>query len=161
MRHTVLGVVFGMTASAVLGFGCSSASPRAANSFTAVYADVLEPNCSNVYCHSNGVWLTKSGLDMSSQTIAYWSLVDHLLDGPSCGALVGARRVVPFDPDASYLYRKVHMTLPDCGVQMPADPKQLWPSGDATSTAAFTGTALSSEDQQLIYDWIKEGALNN
>jgi len=160
MRHTVLGAVFGMIASAVLGFGCSS-SPPAANSFTEVYAKVIAPNCTNVYCHSNGVWLTKGGLDMSSQTIAYWSLVDHLLDGPACGGLVGARRVVRFNPDASYLYRKVALTTPGCGVQMPADPAQLWPSGNETSAAAFTGTALSSEHQQLIYDWIKEGAQNN
>jgi hypothetical protein len=161
MRHTVLGAVFGMIASAVLGFGCSSSPPPAANSFTEVYAKVLAPNCTSSYCHSNGVWLTKSGLDMSSQTIAYWSLVDHLLDGPTCGGLVGARRVVRFNPDASYLYRKVSLANPGCGVQMPADPAQLWPSGNATPTAAFRGTPLSSEDQQLIYDWIKEGAQNN
>src|SRR5258708_30664930 len=99
MRHTVLGAVFGMIASAVLGFGCSS-SPPAANSFTEVYAKVLAPNCTNVYCHSNGVWLTKGGLDMSSQTIAYWSLVDHLFDGPAWRGLGGARRGVRGVPGA-------------------------------------------------------------
>src|SRR5258708_21108737 len=126
MRHTVLGAVFGMIASAVLGFGCSS-SPPAANSFTEVYAKVLAPNCTNVYCHSNGVWLTKGGLDMSSQTIAYWSLVDPLLDGPACGGLVGARRGVRVYSPATYLFPNGPPTSPGFGGPKPNGPRPPLP----------------------------------
>jgi hypothetical protein len=160
MRHAVLGAVCAITASAVFGFGCSS-SPPAASSFTHVYTTVIAPNCTNVYCHNNGVSLKFGGLDLSSQVIAYWSLVDHILEGPSCANIILQRRVVPFHPETSIMYQKVSQTNPPCGVQMPADPAQLWPSGKTPQAVVFSGTALTSDQQQLIYDWIKEGAQNN
>jgi predicted CxxxxCH...CXXCH cytochrome family protein len=163
MRHVILGPLAAIAASGLLGFGCNS-GPPAANSFTEVYSRAIVPYCTSVYCHPNGVRTAGSGasaLDMSSQTIAYWSLYDHLAEGPGCGAIEGRKRVVPYDPDNSVLYQKVHEANP-CGAQMPADPVQLWPSGiAASSSSVFSGTALSPENQKLIYEWIKEGAQNN
>ncbi len=160
MRHTVLGAVCATTTFAVLGLGCSSPPPPP-NSFTNVYARVIAPSCTNVYCHDNGVSVKFSGLDMSSQTIAYWSLVDHILEGPSCGNVILQKRVIPYQPENSLLYLKVSKANPPCGVQMPADPVQLWPTGPVGGMAVFSGTAVPANEQQLIYDWIKEGAQNN
>jgi hypothetical protein len=159
MGHAVFAV-WGVAASAVFGFGCSSPAPTP-NSFTNVYSKVIAPNCTNVYCHGNGVPVTVGGLDMSNQVIAYWSLVNHVLEGPSCGNTIAQRRVIPSQPENSLLYLKVSMANPPCGVQMPADPVALWPSGAGAPSAVFSGTALSSGDQQLIYNWIKEGAQND
>jgi predicted CxxxxCH...CXXCH cytochrome family protein len=161
MRHAVFSV-WGVAASAVFGLGCSSPAP-APNSFTNVYSNVIAKNCTNVYCHDNGVPVTLGGLDMSNQVIAYWSLVNHVLEGPSCGTgtTISQRRVVPYQPENSLLYLKVSMANPPCGVQMPADPVALWPSGAGAPSMVFSGKALSSDDQKLIYNWIKEGAQND
>jgi hypothetical protein len=40
---------------------------------------------------------------------------------------------------------------------MPANPYVLTLKG----SAVFSGTALTAAQQQLIYNWIKEGAQNN
>jgi predicted CxxxxCH...CXXCH cytochrome family protein len=161
MRHAVLGAVCAITASSVLGFGCSS-PPPGPNSFTQVYSTVIAKNCTNVYCHDNGVSVkTSGGLDMSSQVIAYWSLVDHILEGPSCGDVILQKRVIPFQPENSVMYLKVSEANPPCGVQMPADPYLLWPTWVSAPEAVFSGTPLSAQDQQLIYNWIEEGAQNN
>ncbi len=154
MRRAVLGAVCGLFASAAVGFGCSSAPPTA-NSFTQVYATIIAPTCSSAFCHNNGVSLRYGGLDMSSRVIAYWSLVDQPLVGPSC-ALMGTR-VVPFQPGASIMYQKVSQAMPPCGSQMPADTTALLTKG----SSVFSGTALTSDQQQLIYNWIADGAQNN
>jgi hypothetical protein len=154
MRRIVSGLLGVIAAGAFFGFGCNTADP-----FTDVYAKAIKPTCTNPYCHYLGMRVggpAASGLDMSSQTIAYWSLYDHLADGPSCASGLGSKRVVPFDPDNSILYQKVHSTNP-CGARMPADVNLIWPTGAATNSV-FSGTPLSTENQQLIYDWIKEGA---
>jgi predicted CxxxxCH...CXXCH cytochrome family protein len=161
MRNAVFGALCWTTAAAVLGLGCSS-SPPSANSFTQVYTTVLAPNCTNVYCHINGANVKYfGGLDMSNQTIAYWSLVDHLLEGPSCSDATLGRRVLPYHPEKSILYLKVSETNPPCGVQMPADPYAQWPSGTTNPQTVFSGTPLPADQQQLIYNWIKDGAQNN
>jgi hypothetical protein len=66
-------------------------------------------------------------------------------------------RVVPFQPEASIMYLKVSETMPPCGSQMPADPTALLTKG----SAVFSGTPLTSAQQQLIYDWIADGAQDN
>jgi hypothetical protein len=93
---------------------------------------------------------------MSSQTIAYWSLLDVLCEG-ACGG-TGFRRVAPGDPANSMLYIKVSATTQMCGVQMPADDSLAYKT---TGEPSFSGSALSPTLQQLIYSWIKEGAQNN
>ena len=155
MKRAVLGAVGGLCASLVLGLGCTAAPAPGPHAFSEVYATVIAPSCSSPFCHNNGVGIRYSGLDMSSRVVAYWNLVDQPLAGPSC-ALMGTR-VVPFQPAASLMYEKVNKAMPPCGSQMPANPTELLTKG----SAVFSGTALSSDQQQLIYDWIADGAQND
>jgi hypothetical protein len=162
MRHTVLGTVFALSASVVLSFGCGSNTPSSANSFTKVYTEVIQPKCSNDFCHYNGVDIRFGALDLSSQVRAYWSLVNMPCMGSSCST---GMRVVPWNPDASVLYLKlladdqVPAGLSRCGTQMPADKDGYTTNGAGVET--FSGPSLPADEQQLIYDWIQEGALYN
>jgi len=140
---------------AVLGFGCSS-TPPAANSFTEVYSQIIQPTCSSDFCHYEGVGIRYGALDMSAQVSAYWSLVDQLCAGAACSGN-GNRRVVPGDPADSIMYLKVSESAPPCGAQMPADTATLRQSG----STVFSGTALTTAQQTLIYNWIYEGAQDN
>ena len=143
----------------VLTAGCSdvgdvfvmpskTATPK---SFTQLYNTVLLPSCSNNYCHYSGVGVRYSALDMSSRSYAYWSLVNQPAAGPGCSRM--GTRVIPGDPNHSLLYLKVLPTSP-CGARMPADPTTLMTKG----TAEFSGTPLPDDQQQLIFDWIANGA---
>jgi hypothetical protein len=138
-----------------LALGCSS-SPPAANSFTEVYTKVLQPTCTNDFCHYPNVGIRYGALDLSTQVAAYWSLVDQLCAGAACSGM-GNRRVIPGDPASSILYEKISESQPPCGAQMPADMDALTQTG----TIVFSGTALSAAQQRLIYDWIYVGAPNN
>jgi hypothetical protein len=139
----------------VLGFGCDSTPPGGPNSFTEVYTQIIQPKCSNDFCHYQNISIRYSALDMSSQVSAYWNLVDQLCAGAACSGN-GYRRVVPGDPDHSMLYEKVSQKNPPCGVQMPADIAAL-----QEGTPQFSGTELSKDQQSLIYNWIRAGAQDN
>ncbi len=156
MRHTVLGTLFAISASAALGLGCGANAPASPNSFTKVYAEIIKPTCSNDYCHYNYVGIKFSALDMSSQVFAYWSLVGTPCMGAVCAG--NGTRVVPGQPEASIMYLKVLSQPPQkCGNQMPADIQTMLTQG----VSKFSGNALSADQQQLIYNWIQEGAQNN
>jgi hypothetical protein len=156
MRHTVLGAVFALSASAVFSFGCGSNTPSSANSFTKVYAEVIQPKCSNDFCHYYGASIRYSALDLSSKVRAYWSLVGLPCMGPACSQ--SGMRVAPGRPDISIMYQKLSPS-PPCGIQMPADTTAF--STNGTSELKFSGPPLSPDQQQLIYNWIQEGAQNN
>jgi hypothetical protein len=162
MRRTVLGAVFALSVSVTLSLGCGSGAPPAANSFTKVYTEVIQPSCANDYCHYYGVAganaLTpgNSGLDMSSKLRAYWSLVNQPCIGTSCNQM--GTRVVPGDPGSSMLFLKVSEAAPPCPSQMPADINQFLTYGNVVFIA---GTALLQEKQDLIQNWIQDGAQNN
>ena len=143
-----------VVALATLSFGCSSPAP-AANSFTEVYTEIIQPTCANEFCHYYGVSLRYSGLDMSSSVNAYWNLVDQL--SPSCSSGSGNRRVTPGDPEASLLYLKVQPN-PACGAQMPLDVTAF---RESATSSDVPGTPLTSAQTALIYNWIKEGAQDN
>jgi hypothetical protein len=154
MKHEVLGaalVPVGFVA--VFGLACSS-TPPAANSFTDVYTQVIAPSCVNDYCHYANVGARYSALDMSNPVIAYWSLVDQPAAGASCSEM--GTRVIPGDPQDSIFYLKISESMPPCGAQMPSSVTAL-EQGNST----FTGPALPADEQQLIYNWILEGAPNN
>lgn len=153
MRYAALGAFLALAASA-FGMGCSSPPPPP-NSFTEVYEQVMVHSCTSAYCHYYNVGIRFSALDMSSQTIAYWNLVDQPCMGPSCSEM--GTRVIPGNPEASLLYQKVSKDMPPCGSRMPADPNMLLKNG----TAVFSGTPISDDQQQLIYNWIAAGAQNN
>jgi hypothetical protein len=152
MRTVLLAKTFSI--SAVLCVACSS-PPPAVNSFAEVYAKVIQPNCTSDYCHYAGVGIRYSALDMSSQVVAYWSLVDQPSIGASCSEM--GTRVVPFHPENSILYLKVSEEMPPCGSRMPADATTLINMG----TSAFSGNPLTSEQLTLIQSWILAGAQNN
>jgi hypothetical protein len=155
-RQTVSRAVFALAACAGLSFGCGSNTPSSPNSFTRVYAKVIQPKCSNDFCHFNGVSIRYSALDLSSQVRSYWSLVGQPSIGPACSQ--NGLRVSPGRPDESVLYQKLN-PAPPCGIQMPADTTAF--STNGTSQLKFSGSALPADQLQLIYDWIQEGALNN
>ena len=156
MRRIVMGVAFTLSASAVLSSGCGSSTSPSANSFTKVYSDVIQPQCSNDFCHFNGASIRYSALDLSSKVRAYWSLVGMPCMGPACSQ--SGMRVVPWQPDHSILYQKLSPS-PPCGIQMPADSTTF--STNGTSELKFSGAPLSADQQQLIHDWIQEGAQDN
>lgn len=150
------GAAFALSVSlVVLGFGCSSPPPAGPNSFTEVYTQIIQPTCTNDYCHYQDVGVRYGALDMSSQVNAYWNLAGELCAGYACSGM-GFRRVIPGDPEDSMLYEKVSQASPPCGVQMPANIA-AWQVG----TPVFSGNALTAEQQSLIYNWILEGAQNN
>jgi hypothetical protein len=152
MKRAVLGAAFAL--SVALALGCSSPPPPA-NSFTEVYTKVIQPTCNSDFCHYSGVGIRYSALDLSSQVTAYWSLFAQPAMGASCSEM--GTRVVPGQPENSILYRKVSEAMPPCGSQMPANPTTL----RSTGTTTFSGTALTADQQMLIYNWILEGAQNN
>ena len=156
MRRTVFGVAFTLSASAALSSGCEPKTPSSVNSFTKVYSEVIQPRCTNDFCHYSGVSIRYSALDLSSTVRAYWSLVGVPCQGPACSQ--SGMRVVPWQPDQSIMYRKL-LPSPPCGIQMPADSTTF--STNGTSELAFSGAALSADDLQLIHDWIQEGAQDN
>lgn len=171
MRHTVPAAVFALSASALFSFGCGSGAPPSANSFTKVYAETIQPRCSNEFCHYNGVDIRFSALDLSSQVRAYNSLVGLPCMGPNCQQT--GMRVVPGQPEASVMYQKLldqdqlPAEIARCGIQMPADTTNYStnladPSILAqTSTLKFSGPSLPAPELQRIHDWIQEGAQDN
>ena len=156
MRPNVCRAAHAVFVAALLTAGCGSNTTASPNSFTRVYAEVIQPSCTNDFCHFNTVSIRYSALDLSSKVRAYWSLVGLPCMGPACSQI--GTRVVPWDPDQSVMYRKLSPT-PPCGVQMPADKTTF--STNGTSELKFSGVQLPSDQQQLIYDWIAEGAQNN
>jgi len=150
MRHTVLAAVFAISASAVLSFGCGSGAPPAADSFTKVYPEVIAKTCSSDYCHNISV---NTPLDMSSKVRAYWSLVDQPCSGSNCYGQ--GTRVIPGQPENSIMYQKLSATTVQCGLQMPLDTDMF-----LKGTLQFSA-ALPQPQQDLIRNWIQDGAQNN
>ena len=164
MRHTVLAAIFALSASAVLGFGCGSGAAPSANSFTKIYTETIQQKCTTDFCHYNGEPMRLGALDLSSQVRAYWSLVGLPCMAPTCAQ--DGMRVLPGNPEASFMYLKVLDPLPagrttrcSGGVEMPADETNYSTNGD--SAPSFSGHPLSAEEQQRIHDWIQDGAQDN
>jgi hypothetical protein len=159
-RRSRWGSVRALGTLAIFGtfsVGCGETeTPSSANSFAQVYAQVIQPKCSNSFCHYNGASIRYSALDLSSKTRAYWSLVGLPSMGPACSQ--SGMRVAPWQPEVSVMYEKLSPS-PPCGSQMPADSSAY--STNGTADLKFTGPELSAAEKQLIYDWIAEGAYNN
>lgn len=156
MRHPLLTTLLSLCTSVLFSVGCGSNAPPSDNSFSRVYTEIIQPKCSNDYCHFNSVSIRYSALDMSSHARAYWSLVGLPCMGPACSQ--SGMRVVPGDPARSVMYQKL-LPSPPCGARMPADKTQFFTNG--TSELKFSGTPLPDDQQRLIHDWILEGAYNN
>ena len=149
MKHCCVPIV---ALCSLLTSACTSRPPPQ-NSFTNVYDAAIGPSCTNAFCHYPGIGLRQGSLDMSSKVIAYWNVVDQPCQGFACASL--GTRVVPGVPEASILFLKVSQTQPPCGVQMPASVEAIkMPGGSPT----FSGTPLTSDQQDLIKSWIADGA---
>lgn len=79
--------------------------------------------------------------DANSTRLA-WVGIDPTCSGGSIPP--GAKRVLPGNPDLSFVYNKINETAPWCGVRMPKG-----------------GAPLSAAQIQLFYDWINQGAPDN
>lgn len=108
--------------------------------FTAVYQQVLVPNCALPFCHAG----TGDYLELADMEIGYTSLVNAPAQGPGC-AQTGLKRVDPGHPETSLLVLKV--TTPPCGDKMPRLP----------------GSAMNLDPLaiQQIKAWITLGAKND
>lgn len=120
--------------SATAGTAESVPAAPAASLYQSQIAPLLEANCA--VCHMTGE--EAGGMALVSDT-AIASLVDH----PSQGA-PAIKRVVPGDPDNSYIVMKLegtHIEHGGIGAQMP-----------------FGAPPLTKEQIALIRQWIAEGA---
>jgi hypothetical protein len=93
--------------------------------------------CATSTCH--GAFNT-SGLDLRPGS-AYWNLIDVAATNPAAAA-AGKKRVVPGDPQASFLSQKLHGLLTASeGVRMPS-----------------VGRVLTPVELALVDEWIAAGA---
>jgi len=100
----------------------------------AVQVSVFTPRCAVSGCHVSGA---PFGLDLSSGLTAGNTI------GVMSSELPGFARVTPFDATNSYLYMKVSGDPRLLGDPMPAPPNPL----------------LTSQQLQLVEDWINAGAI--
>lgn len=101
-------------------------------SFSTVYSTVIAGSCTG--CHGGS-----GGLDMSTETLA----LQNLFQRESLCGMGGVIRVVPFEPENSFLWQKVGPGITaSCGMKMP-----------------FGSQGLTGDAAQLVHDWIADGAL--
>ena len=108
------------------------------NTFDVIQKEIFGPKgCRVETCHGSSV---SGGLDLRWGT-AHYSLVDVPAVNAAAAA-AGKKRVVPGDPEASFLWQKVTGTLTsEEGVRMPS-----------------VGTPLSPLELELLRTWIAAGA---
>jgi hypothetical protein len=108
-----------------------------AATFATIVRKVFTPTCASFSCHGAG---QAGGLELLPET-AYARLVGVLATNPAARA-AGVLRVVPGNPDASFLVRKLMGTLgPAEGQSMPR-----------------VGTRLPAAQLELVRRWIAAGA---
>lgn len=98
---------------------------------------IFTRSCNFSSCHSASAAAGAGGLNLESPSFAK-------LVNVKSGVVSSKTRVVPFDPDQSYLMEKLTQTRPTAGGRMPlvSDP-------------------LPDEEIEMIREWIAGGALNN
>jgi hypothetical protein len=97
--------------------------------------EIFSPTCARSGCHSSAA--PQLGLDLSPGR-TYSNVVS--VRSVQAGSL---NRVEPFNPDASYLVKKVR-----------GDP-------DIISSRMPQGGALTADEIRLIVDWVRRGAPND
>lgn len=103
-------------------------------SFATQVQPIFTASCAVPGCHVPG--------GSAPFSLASGSSRGNLVDQPATTSSCSFLRVKPFVADSSVLYRRISGT--SCGAQMP-----------------LGRTPISSSSQQLIRDWINQGALNN
>ena len=101
-----------------------------------IQAAVFTPTCATSLCHGNGN--QAAGLGLGDAATSYAELVGEFSNQVGQEAVM---LVAPFDPDASYLIRKLENTAGISGGRMPV------------------GAALLQSDIDEIRQWILDGAL--
>lgn len=111
-------------------------TPGLEPTFSSIQREILTPTCTP--CHTNVGRTPAGGLNLLSD-VAYGNLVSVASLQKS-----GAVRVVPGDPDASYLVQKLEGAAGIIGTRMPRN-----------------GTPLTGGQMLIIRRWIQQGAPNN
>lgn len=126
----------------LLGGGCAQPAAPAeeaiAPTYTALARQVFS-NCTTRSCHGE---TARGGLDLRAEN-AYGQLVGVPASNERAASR-GKRRVVPSDPDASYLLQKLVAPAADEGERMP-----------------LSGAPLSPGEIAAIRAWIAQGAQRN
>jgi hypothetical protein len=122
-----------------VGFVVSRRPIMTMPTWESIYGTVIADGCAIGGCHDHASAPNSGGLDMSSADLAYEQLVHGMVSFPTCGST----RVVPSDPDASFLLHKLDGSALelDCGVPMPI------------------GDVLPGQQVAAIRAWIAAGAM--
>ena len=118
--------------------GDGGAPDPAAESFTAIYRDIIAPRCSG--CHDSD---ERAGLNMSTRALALAELIGVPADTASMCNGQGTR-VVAGNAANSLLVNKIEAPNPRCGARMPRN-----------------APPLEAEDIAQIRRWIDQGARDN
>lgn len=135
-------VVAALTILAVTTAACDRAGdiagpdPGETVTLSQLQAQIFGPNC--IACHRSG---GAGGLNLESASVSYSNLVNVPAAHPEAAGRV---RVVPNDPDASFLVMKLEGGPGLVGARMP-----------------FGGQPLSADQIQMVREWILDGAQNN
>jgi hypothetical protein len=116
------------------GSGGGGGSGSTAPTLTTLSSQIFVPRCSG--CHGSG--LAEAGLNLEPGS-AHAALVNVASSGKQ-----GAIRVIPGNPDGSYLIQKLRG---DSGIVGPRMPR--------------SGPFLTDDQINLIRQWIQDGARNN
>lgn len=115
---------------------------------TNIYAPIIQPICQacHVPGHPDGFGFMDLSVPASDVVNLRWVNVpaDMGAGPPQLCQSSGFLRVVPGNPAASLVYRKISETTPPCGMQMPEG-----------------GPFLPPDQQALFFDWITQGANDN
>lgn len=118
--------------------GCSSAPAAPAPPPTdaplptleSIQAKVFGPKCASAGCHH--IDLPKASVSLANEELSYQSLVNQPPDDPALRSKYPAR-VVPGDPERSFLIRKLEGPTTGEGLRMPSGTAPL----DAETVAAI------------------------
>lgn len=129
----------GLDAGIGIGDGGDGGMPDPAEgpSLAAIVTDILTPSCLFGRCHVTAA--PAAGLSFTGRRI---SVYEALVNAPS-QTVSGRIRVVPYDPDASYLMEKLTSDQPAFGESMPPMAR------------------LTPENIERIRQWIVAGAPDN
>lgn len=127
----IIGVALASLNCASNGNETQSIEPR----LSVIEQQILQPSCTFSSCH--GTESPKAGLSLTGSTHG------QLVNQPS-SQVEGRLRVIPSDPDRSYLLEKLVDEIPTAGSRMP-----------------YTSSPLPEEKILAIRRWIELGAPND
>lgn len=137
-RHGLtLGLLLAVGAGACSDKSSTPTSPSTAPTLTMIQSQIFDTGCAS--CHTD-VGRTPAGGTNLKAGSSFAALVNVASTG-----LAGATRVIPGNPNGSYLVQKLEGAAGIVGLRMPR-----------------SGPPFLSEAQvRMIRDWIAAGALNN